>query len=131
MKTHLIFLFTLVIVAVSNDASAQSGRRMRNTQPMPESQKQKPEKIDYIQLTLNKLDETLVLDSFQEAIIKQELERHQVQQQRIIESDIPDESKKEQLQVLNLKFDENVTKILAPEQIVKYQDMKKKKKGKK
>jgi hypothetical protein len=90
--------------------------------------KKENEKVDVVQLTLDKLNNALALDSFQQAVIRQQLTDSQTEQNRILSLDIPDESKREQLVALSEKLNTGINGLLNPEQKEKFAALQKKKK---
>jgi Spy/CpxP family protein refolding chaperone len=86
------------------------------------------EKIDMVDESMKKLDTELSLDNFQSAVIRKLLEDNHVIELRIVDEDIPIESKTEKIIELRLKLNEKIKDILTPEQKEKLDNMSKKKK---
>ena len=104
------------------------GRGMGNQQ-MPQSET-KPEKIDYIKVSTDKLEKDLGLDNLQKAIIKQAFEEGQFRMQSIIDSKISDEMKELKANEIRENTDKRILKVLSAVQIEKYNKLKEKAKKK-
>lgn len=136
MKKYLL----LIVFCISTAASAQYNRygngriggvdRTLNGQAYERSKKKKEEKIDYVELSMKKLEEDLKLDSFQSAVIKQLLEANQADQNKIIAEDIPEESKIEKIMASRAKLNDKIKEYLRPDQLETFEALGKKK-GKK
>ena len=90
----------------------------------------KTEKIDYVELAIDKLEKELVLDAFQKAIIKDALVKNSNEETKIVAMDIPDDSKLEKILTLREKLDVEINKILSPDQIEKFKKFRSKTKVK-
>jgi len=86
------------------------------------------EKVDVVQVTLDKLTNALTLDNFQQAVVRQLLADAQKEQERIFSQDAPDESKREQAIALGDKLNAKINELLNPEQKEKFAELQKKKK---
>jgi hypothetical protein len=89
-----------------------------------------PDKVDPIEQTLKQLKEKLSLDSFQEAATKVFLQENEKSAEKILNSSISNEEKKIKLDEAVKDFDEKFLKILNPEQIKIYEELKNNSKGK-
>lgn len=90
----------------------------------------KTERVDYIALTVDKLEKDLTLDTFQKAIIKEALVKSTNEEMSIMAMDIPDGSKLEKRFALREKLDTEINKILTPEQVEKFRKLREKTKSK-
>jgi hypothetical protein len=88
------------------------------------------EKKDPLQATLEYFKKELSLDSFQEAAIKVYLIENQTSAEKIQNSDISNEEKKIKFEEAVKDFDEKLLKILNPEQIKVFEELKDKNKEK-
>ena len=137
MKNYIVLLILFISVAASAQYNNRYGngpgvdRRLTNQQQSQSSESKKIEKPDMVALTMKKLDEELKLDSFQSAVIAQLLKDNEEKETKIIEEDIPSESKGEKITVLRLQLHEKIKEILNPEQIILFDNLKNKKKKKK
>lgn len=127
MKSLSILL--LVFSAIfTQHLAAQVDRNIGRSYSKPKKQK---DTTDYLELSSQMLAESLQLDSFQQAVVKDLLKVNQAVQDNILAEDIPNESKTEKILALHEKFNGKVMEILTPEQAKKYEEMKEKKKKKK
>jgi hypothetical protein len=90
----------------------------------------KTEKVDYIALTVDKLEKDLILDTFQKAIVKEALIKSNNEEMNIMSMDIPDGSKLEKRFALREKLDTEINKILTPDQVEKFRKLREKAKSK-
>jgi Spy/CpxP family protein refolding chaperone len=128
----VIFLFSVKMSAQYDDPGYRRyggvDRSLTGQQRGNQKKQKSTEKIDMVEISMNKLNAELSLDNFQSAVIKKLLEDNQVVELRIVEEDIPMESKTEKIIALRTKLDEKIEDILTPEQKEKFENMKKKKK---
>jgi hypothetical protein len=101
------------------------GNNSMNTPPS------KPEKIDYVQVTVDKLEKDLGLDTFQKAVIKQAFDDGQLSIQAIIDSKNSDEMKETKIADVRANVDNRILKVLDKSQTEKYQKLKEKNSKKK
>ena len=97
--------------------------RGMGNQQMPQTEA-KPEKIDYIKVSTDKLEKDLGLDTLQKAIIKQAFEEGQFRMQSIIDSKISDEMKELKANEIRENTDKRILKVLSATQIEKYNKLK-------
>jgi hypothetical protein len=134
MKYYIIiFLFCAAFSASAQyyqDPARHNGVDRSLTGQMTEQHKTKkqPEKVDIVELSVQKLTQELTLDSFQAAVITQLLEDNQKIEEKIVVEDIPNESKVEKIVILREKLNGKIKEILRPDQIEKFSAMSKKKK---
>ncbi len=105
------------------------GMGMGNQQQIPQSES-KPEKIDYIKISTDKLEKDLGLDTLQKAIIKQAFEDGQFRMQSVLDSKISDEMKELQVIEIRENTDKRILKVLSKTQTEKYNKLKDKAKKK-
>lgn len=92
----------------------------------------KPNKTkDPLEITMEHLKKELLLDSFQEAAIKIYLAENFSENEKIFNSEIPNDEKKTKSETAKKSFDEKVIKLLNPNQIKLFDDLKNKRKSKK
>ena len=131
----------LYIILISSAATAQMGMgngmnggmngmgngmgRGMGNQQMPQTES-KPEKIDYIKLSTDKLEKDLGLDTLQKAIIKQAFEDGQFRMQSILDSKISDEMKELKITEIRENTDKRILKVLNKTQTEKYNKIKEK-----
>ena len=121
----LLFVFSALF---AQQLSAQVDRNIGRSYAKP---KKKKDTTDYLELTVQKLGETLSLDSFQQAIVKDLLKSNQAEQEKIIMLEIPTESKEEKILELHEKFNAKLVAILTPEQAKQFEELQSKSKKKK
>ncbi|HEX8574934.1 MAG TPA: hypothetical protein VF677_01435 [Flavobacterium sp.] len=135
MTTSLrILLFVLGLFTFSN-ATAQFGSPYSGVdrsvgRGQYANGAKKTEKVDYIALTVDKLEKDLTLDAFQKAIVKEALVKSTNEETNIMAMDIPDGSKLEKRIALRDKLDVEINKILTPEQVEKFRKLREKTKSK-
>ncbi len=133
MKNY-IFIFLLLLSSIVFAQPGYPGggggvdRSIAREQYM--TKKKKPQKIDYVALSIEKLNEKLSLDSFQEAAIGQLLKEDEQAENKIAEDDSPVEAKYEKIVGMREKLNTQIKELLRPEQVAKYEEMSKKKKKK-
>ena len=131
MKNWMV-IFLLVVTqfgaAQYRDGSRFNGVDRSLTGQTTPSKKKPQEKVDVVELSMQKLTEELTLDSFQAAVIKQLLEDNRKEEEKIIAEDIPNESKFEKIIALREKMNAKIKGVLQPEQVEKFEKMGKKKK---
>jgi hypothetical protein len=88
------------------------------------SEPPKTEKKDPIEQSLIALDKQLKLDDFQKAAVKVLLEEHQKESMKIVASNSSDAQKGNLLQKEKEKLDEQIGKILNPNQIEAFEKFK-------
>ncbi len=131
MNTFKLLLSSAFILLICAEASAQMDRRFARRQyENPNPKKQKEEKVDYIAFAVTKLKTELDLDSFQEAVVKKIIVENQERLQKINMQDIPQDAKMDQLNQVNEEVKNSIRELLTPAQIVKFDDLGKKKKKK-
>ena len=123
---RLLFILIFLLSGASN-VQAQLNRNIGRSYDTP---KKKKDNVDYVELSVQLLVENLSLDSFQEAVVKDILKNSQGEQEKILVLDIPNESKNEQLLAVRENVNTKIVAILNPDQIVKFEEMKKKGKKK-
>lgn len=116
MKKYSLFWLACLFFAAANTTAVAQLVRPLNTEPAHRKQT----KPDYVADALKKLTEVLELDSFQQAVVKGELENAKSEEEKILSVDIPSESKTEGVTMLRQKLDEAIQKILTPEQKEKF-----------
>jgi hypothetical protein len=128
----IIFIFSAKMSAQYDDSGNRRyggvDRSLTGQQYESPKKKKNNEKVDMVEASMTKLDADLSLDSFQSAVIRKLLEDNQVLELRIVDEDIPMESKTEKIIALRLKLNEKIKDILTPEQKEKFDNMMKKKK---
>lgn len=82
------------------------------------------EKVDPLEQALNNLEKELTLDSFQVAVVKDLMEKNQTEENKVLKEEIPDEAKIEKFGNLRGKLDNEIKKLLSPEQLDKFAKMK-------
>ena len=135
-------LFLYFLIVISSAASAQMGMgngmngggmngmgggmgRGMSNQQIPQSES-KPEKIDYIKVSTDKLEKDLGLDTLQKAIIKQAFEEGQFRMQSILDSKISEEMKELKIAEIRENTDKRILKVLNKTQTEKYIKLKEK-----
>jgi Spy/CpxP family protein refolding chaperone len=103
---------------------AQMDRRVSREYRAPK----KPEKVDVVAKSIEIIAGELSLDSFQQAVVRNLIEENQDEQSKIMSTDAPAEAKSEKLLALQRKFNDDIKKILTPEQAAKYDALTNKKK---
>lgn len=137
MKNPFLPLISLLALLITCTASAQMGNRgggmdrNNNRNSFNESPPKKQDKIDYLQVMIDKLEKELTLDSFQKAVIKELVETNQSEMIAISEEAIPDLSKIEKMGALKEKLEGKIFSFLNPEQQKQFEKMKAKIKKKK
>ena len=148
---NIIFLFLLVFAI--NNISAQMGmgggmqgggmqgggmmgsggmgRGMGNSSMGIPQSENKPEKIDVVQATVDKLEKDLTLDTFQKAVIKQAFQEGEFTLKSILDSKISDEMKELKMAEIRSNTDKRILKVLNKEQVDKYEKLKEKAKKRK
>ncbi|MCB0444001.1 MAG: hypothetical protein KDC50_08125 [Flavobacterium sp.] len=117
--------FLFVLFLIFNKVNAQVDRSVGRT-PNYHTEKPKGAKKDPVELTLAYLKEELSLDSFQEAAVKVYLMENQKSAEKIHASDISNNEKKIKFEDAVKDFHENILKILNPEQIIIFEELKNK-----
>ncbi|MGG7034543.1 MAG: hypothetical protein ACI7YS_05015 [Flavobacterium sp.] len=136
MKTilsYLIFGFSLLSFS---DGLAQYNNYYRPSGMMDRSigtnqykrDKKKPinQSTNLLDESLNYLEKELTLDTFQKTIVKDLLEKNQIEETKVLNKSIPDDSKIEEIGVLRNRLDTNIQKILSDDQSDKFKKMKSK-----
>ncbi len=127
MKIVRLLFMLIFLLSGALNVQAQLNRNIGRSYDTP---KKKKDNVDFVELSVQLLVENLSLDSFQEAVVKDILKNSQVEQEKVLVLDIPNESKNEQLLVVRENVNTKIVAILNPEQIVKFEEMKKKGKKK-
>lgn len=117
----IIFMLLLITFGFSkNQIYAQVNRQVvPNTQTAP----QKYEAPDPVESTMTFLKKELNLDSFQEAAVKIYVKENIDASKKISEQNISYDEKLILYEKVINEFDKNVSKILNPEQLVKFQEL--------
>ena len=126
MKIARGIFFTLFFLLAISNVEGQVNRNIGRSYDTPKKKKQP----DYVELSVQHLTENLSLDSFQEAVVKDILKSSQVEQEKILLLEIPNESKNEQLLAIRENVNNKITAILNPNQIEKFEALKNKVKKK-
>ncbi len=133
IKTSLMFFFTLCsfsfcIAQVGGGINGinRGGVDRSIGNPGINTPPPKPEKIDYVQVTVDKLEKDLSLDTFQKAVIKQAFNDGQLSIQAIIDSKVSDEMKETKIADVRSNIDNRILKVLDKSQTEKYQKLKEK-----
>ncbi|MBF0695221.1 MAG: hypothetical protein IR153_09200 [Flavobacterium sp.] len=126
-----ILILVLMIVTFYN-ASAQYGGvdRRIGRNPTPIGKKAK-EKVDYMEVGINKLAEDLELDAFQKAVVTDLMESNVEESRKVQMMDISNDLKIEKIVGLREKLNADIIKILNPVQIEKYEALREKQSKKK
>lgn len=130
MKNPFLPFISVLVLLITCTASAQMGNRGggmdRNNgrNSFNESPPKKQEKIDYLQVMIDKLEKELTLDSFQKAVIKELVETNHLEMLAISEEAIPDISKLEKMSILKDKLEVKIISFLNPEQQKQFEKMK-------
>ena len=127
MKIVRLLFMLIFLLSGALNVQAQLNRNIGRSYDTP---KKKKENVDFVELSVQLLVENLSLDSFQEAVVKDILKNSQVEQEKVLVLDIPNESKNEQLLAVRENVNTKIVAILNPDQIVKFEEMKKKGKKK-
>ncbi len=136
MKRIAYTLF-LVLVACSTQAQIRNygmDRRIGGPGSVPSGPTNRERKpVDYVQLSLDRMETNLKLDALQKAVIKEALNDYYKVATALQTEDLPAEGKYEKLKKEAEKMDKRIIEILNAEQKAKYAEMKAKKaeKGKK
>jgi hypothetical protein len=134
MKNYFAILLFCTVFSASaqyyQDPARHNGVDRSLTGQMDDQRKAKkqPQKVDIVEVSVQKLTDELTLDSFQAAVITQLLGDNKKEEEKIVVEDIPDESKIEKIIVLREKLNGKIKEILRPDQIEKFDKMGKKKK---
>lgn len=149
MKKNINFLAIIILFIISIPLQAQmgmgggmqgggmmgaggSGRGMGNSSmSIPQGNESKPEKIDVIQATVDRLEQDLKLDTFQKAVIKQAFQEGEFTMKSILDSKISDEMKELKMTEIRSNTDTRILKVLTKEQVDKYEKLKNKAKKRK
>ena len=108
---------TLLFTSICLAQMPHRGGMMQQQPQAPHANKMKQEKKDPIEQSLMTLNKELKLDDFQAAAVKSFLEEHQKESSKIIASNISDGQKGVQLQRQRDKLNEEIRRILNPDQI--------------
>lgn len=130
-------IFIALFIVFSASASAQYDmygnqyngvdRSLTGQQYGNKKKKDKDEKVDPVEVSMQKLNERLQLDAFQSAVIRQLLKENQEKENSVVAEEIPNESKMEKIIALRLKMNEKIKEVLRPDQLVTFEGMGKKK----
>lgn len=137
MKTifpYLIFGFFLLSFS---DGLAQYNSRYRTSSSVMDRSigtnqykrdKKKPidNSTNLLDESLNYLEKELTLDTFQKTVVKDLLEKNQIEETKTLNKEIPEDSKIEEIGVLRNRLDSNIQKILSDDQSDKFKKMKSK-----
>lgn len=110
---------------------AGMGRGMGNSSMSIPQSENKPEKIDVVQATVDRLEKDLTLDTFQKAVIKQAFQEGEFTLKSILDSKISDEMKELKMTEIRSNTDKRILKVLSKEQVDKYEKLKEKAKKRK
>ena len=100
------------------------GRGMGNGSMQIPQGEQKVEKIDVVQVTVDRLEKDLTLDAFQKAVIKQAFQDGELTLKSILDSKISDEMKELKMTEIRNNTDKRIAKVLSKEQLDKYEKLK-------
>ena len=129
------FLFIIAFLAGSLTASAQYYNpyygqgsnpgldRSITAQPRTPSKKKKEEKVDIVEMTVERLSKKLNLDGFQKAAVKVIYNENKDEIMGLADEDIPYEAKKEKGRELTEKIDAKIMALLNDDQKKIYQEM--------
>ena len=120
MKTLKLAFFAAFMLLAFSNVEAQVNRNIGRSYAKPK----KNQPPDYLALSVQKLTEELSLDTFQEAVIKDILKSSQIEQEKILLLEIPNESKNEQLIAARNTMNDKIVAILNPEQAKKFELLK-------
>jgi len=130
MKKIFIYFITFISLSTYSQVNRQMGRTPQQNPPR-ETQKTK---VDYVEQSLDFFRKEILVDGFQEAVIKNLLSDYERSQKEVIENEsIKMIEKKQLIEDLTEKFKHKLSEILTPDQFEKYNqllDPKKKKKKK-
>lgn len=98
-------------------------RVARNNTPTVKKEK---EKVDYVALGVKKLTEELDLDAFQQAVVYDLMESTQNEEKKIYALDVPDDAKIQKIITLRDKLNTDLTAVLNPVQVEKFQKLREK-----
>jgi len=127
MKITRLLLIIIILLLGASNVQSQVNRNVGRSYDTP---KKKKKNIDYVELSVQQLSQTLSLDSFQEAVVKDILKSSKVEQEKILLLEIPNESKNEQLLAVRDDVNKKIIAVLNPNQIEKFEEMKNKAKKK-
>jgi len=121
-------LFLIILSFSFFNSNAQVDRRIGSGQYKNENQNKK---VDLVETSVESLKEKLILDGFQEAIVRNLIKENQTKSKEIIEDvGYSNIEKRNLLTELGEKFNVEIKKILIPEQLEKYEKLISKKKNK-
>jgi len=119
-------LFLIILSFSFFNSNAQVDRRIGSGQYKNENQNKK---VDLVETSVESLKEKLILDGFQEAIVRNLIKENQTKSKEIIEDvGYSNIEKRNLLTELGEKFNVEIKKILIPEQLEKYEKLISKKK---
>ena len=125
-------MFVFFIIFISMSSFSQVNRQMgRTPQQNPPRDPQKT-KVDFVEQSLDFFRKEIIVDGFQEAVIKNLLIDYEKSQREIIENESMKIIEKKQLiENSTEKFKHKLSEILTPEQFEKYNQLMEPKKKKK
>lgn len=136
MKTIFPYLIFGIFLLSFSDGLAQYNSYYRSPTMMDRSigtnqyKKDKKKPIDQstnlIDQSASYLEKELILDTFQKTVVKDLLEKNQIEETKVINKSIPEDSKIEEIGVLRNRLDTNIQKMLSDEQLDKFKKMKSK-----